>query len=123
MDPVAFPIEDVMTLLTGKIIGPRGAGGAFDIVFWMVHETIPEDVLPTVAAHCSHYIRRQYPDVAGAAKLARLDRDSVEQWLAKCRQRFGERLILYPFSPQAAVNLLLEVGVPGLAEELQAQGG
>ncbi len=93
-----FPIEDILTVTTGRPISRRGVSALYDLLGFLVGEVPFTHQIPRISKICAPYLLRQFPQLGGSEidqEIARLDRQiegATEDLLAQYRILFAWRV-------------------------------
>lgn len=86
-----FHIGDILSVTTGRLVSPRHIGGVYDILGWMVGESLMTHQLPRVSRECEPFLREQHPDLAAVQVPDDLrDEHAVMSWLSHMVSVHGE---------------------------------
>lgn len=82
-----FHLGDVLTVLTGRMLSPRGMDGVYDILDFLTGGSLLTHQLVRALSECRGPLLAQHPDLAGVdvPELAQ-----VAEWLDEQVARFGE---------------------------------
>ncbi len=106
-----FPLGDVLTITTGRLVSTRGIGAVYDILNYMTGDDLSTQQLPRAADECRPHLIAQHPqlgsplmDIAVADLDSRLSDnlsfcDAAEvvcDWLSVLTETYGETFPVEP---------------------------
>ena len=109
-----FHVGDILSITTGCIVSPRHMDGIYDILGWMVNESLMTHQLPRVSRECEAFLRETFPDLP--TTTPEFDGpESVFAWLASVEAEHGEtrevprlpRIDHTPIDPITELKLML----------------
>lgn len=74
----AFPTEDVLSTITGILIG--GIGGVYEVLNWMTGENVYTHQIPRISREAQPVVVAAHPELAAA--VAEADQVNPENWQA-----------------------------------------
>jgi len=84
-----FHIGDILSITTGALVSPRHIGGVYDILGWLVDESLFTHQLPRVARECEEFLIETFPDLPTEAPTL-TSKDEVFAWLDLMSAEHGE---------------------------------
>lgn len=85
-----FHIGDILSVTTGRLVSPRHIGGVYDILGWMVGESLMTHQLPRVSRECEPHLKAQHPDLNEIVVPDSVNsEESLLFWLAEQTERYG----------------------------------
>ncbi|MFJ8348945.1 hypothetical protein ACIQ9J_21805 [Streptomyces sp. NPDC094153] len=98
-DSRLFPLADVLTVTTGRLLSHRHMDGVYGILNYMTGESLFTHQLPRAADVCGPALLAQHPQLQGVAPPEGIDVADLKEWLASTEREYGEEL---PVAPLAA---------------------
>jgi hypothetical protein len=90
----AFPLADVLSITTGKLL-TRGDGAALDdILNWMTRDHLAWWQAPRATDACTEALTAQHPFLADLLPPADLDQPDLYAWLVAAEERHGRELTI-----------------------------
>lgn len=102
-----FPLGDVLSIVTGRIVSDRGVKAFYDILNHMTRDDLYSNQLPRVIGECKPWLLRWFPELS--IVLAPASQDSLSRWIASA-----------PTCPEEGVKMWLaelRMMQPALLEE------
>lgn len=115
-EPRAFPLADILSVTTGKLLSHRHIEGVYDILGFMTGESLMTHQLPRAADACRPSLIAQHPDLDGVDPTPDLDHDNLYVWLLDAERQYGSELLVAPVQPEqwqhkdALVELAEKIG-------------
>ncbi|MFJ7111769.1 hypothetical protein ACIQW4_01145 [Streptomyces albogriseolus] len=94
-----YPLADILTMTTGRLLSPRHMDGVYAIANYMTGDTLMTHQLPRAADACGPALLAQLPQLQGVEPPASIDVPDLMAWLANAEREHGEHL---PVAPLAA---------------------
>ena len=88
-----FHIGDVLTVVTGNVVSPRGLNGVYDILQFMIGDHLHSYEILSASRLCKPAILRQYPQLSSVTTDSVIDDASLGRLKAQA-QLFGETLLV-----------------------------
>lgn len=85
-----FHIGDILSITTGALVSPRHIGGVYDILGWLVDESLFTHQLPRVARECEGFLAETFPDLPTEAPDFHESEAEVFAWLDRMVTEHGE---------------------------------
>jgi hypothetical protein len=98
-DTKLFPLADILTVTTGRLLSRRHMDGLYDLLGFMTGDSLYTHQLPRAADACGPELLAQHPQLTGVAPAEDIDVPEVMAWLANAEHEYGEQL---PVSPLPA---------------------
>ncbi|MGA5372315.1 hypothetical protein ACPCSD_14705 [Streptomyces griseoincarnatus] len=95
----AYPLADILTMTTGRLLSPRHMDAVYDLANWMTGDNLMTHQLPRAADACGPALLAQHPQLQGVEPPADIDVPDLMAWLANAEREHGEHL---PVAPLAA---------------------
>jgi hypothetical protein len=96
-----FPLADILTMTTGRLLTTRGIGAVYDIANWLTGDNLFTHQLPRAADICGPALLDQHPQLQGVEPPADIDVPNLMAWLADAEREHGEHLPVAPLPPGA----------------------
>lgn len=97
MDTKAFPTHDVLSTITGRLIGE--IGGVYEMLNWMTGESVYTHQLPRIGREAQALLVSQRPELQQAVEEAeQVTRDNWRQWRAMWETRYGPTIAVPKFT-------------------------
>jgi hypothetical protein len=90
-----FPIGDILTVVTGRMVSPGGMGAVYGILNYLTGDNLYTHQLPRALDECRPWLLRWHPDLA-AADASGVDATNLDGWLDEQVARFGAERDLEP---------------------------
>lgn len=87
-----FPLADILTMTTGRLLSRRHMDGIYDIANWMTGDNLMTHQLPRAADACGPALLTQHPQLRDLEPPADLDVPDLMAWLANAERKHGEQL-------------------------------
>lgn len=98
MESRQFHLGDVLTVVTGRLLAPRGMAAVYDILCYMTQDDLYTHQLPRAREECAPDLLRQHPHLAEVT-LGEVSPDNVTQVLEGLSAEYGETLPVTPLPP------------------------
>jgi len=92
-----FHVGDVLSVTTGKLLGPNKMDGLYEILRHLCGESIYTHQIPRVLPQCGPLVLKQHPQLAAVTGDG-VTAESYQQWLAGVVAEFGELLDIEPLA-------------------------
>lgn len=93
METKEFPLADVMSATTGRLVSPRGIQGVYEVLNWMTGEGVFTHQLPRIGKEAALVVLAAHPQLAQAyIEAKKVNRDNWMEWSATWTERYGETL-------------------------------
>lgn len=96
-----FPLADILSMTTGRLLSRRHMDGIYNIADWMTGENLFTHQLPRAADTCGPALLDQHPQLRGVEPPADIDAPDLMVWLANVEREHGEQLPVVPLPPGA----------------------
>jgi hypothetical protein len=90
-----FPIGDILTVMTGRLVSAGGMGAVYGILNYLTGDNLYTYQLPRARRECRPWLLRWHPDLA-AADASGVDATNLAAWLDEQAARFGAERDLEP---------------------------
>lgn len=88
-----FPIDSVMSTLTGFLVSERGIVCVYEVLNWMTGESVMTHQIPRISREARPVLLAEYPDMQAAIDEAeQVNGDNWLDWLATWRERYGTEI-------------------------------
>lgn len=88
-----FPIDAVMSTLTGVLVSENGIGGVYEVLNWMTGESVYTHQIPRISHEARPVMIALYPDMQAAIEeAAHVNGQNWRQWLATWTDRYGAEI-------------------------------
>ncbi len=84
-----FPLEDVLSVVTGKLLSPSTTSHLYSILEFMTGDDVPAHQISHVMSECRHYLIKKY-----GLNVELSDFEDKENWLKKQIRIFGKKLLV-----------------------------
>lgn len=106
-----FHLGDILSVLTGRLVSPKGLQGYYDVINFMVGSILFTTQIPRAHEVCKPYLLNQLPQlgspeidfaVGELILMLKTDAGRVESkklilgWLAKLSAKYGEKFKVVP---------------------------
>ena len=92
-----FHVGDILSIITGRLVSPRGIEGVYDILGYMTNDTPYTTQLGRFGEECRPYLRQQFDEVLAAfyepPEEATQSTLSTYKWLGEMGHTLGESLL------------------------------
>lgn len=96
-----FPLGDILTLVTGKVVNRQGdAASVRALAAFMVHSPGLAHVMPSTVKVCRAEILKQHPRLGTVSLPMKQDKKSLLSWLIAQEAVFGSTLRICQLPPQ-----------------------
>lgn len=92
MDTTAFPLADVLSITTGRLLSRRHIDGMYTLLGHMTGHDLFTHQLPRAARECAPALLAQHPQLAGVTPPAGVDAFDLMAWLIEQERIYGEML-------------------------------
>ena len=90
-----FPLGEILTVTTGKLVARRMMDGVYDILNSMTGANLYTHQLPAAAEECRPFLLEQYPQL-GNIDDAVINKENVWEWLGEQEKIYGDKLPIKP---------------------------
>ncbi|MBB3411274.1 hypothetical protein FHT87_005227 [Rhizobium sp. BK316] len=88
-----FPIDAVMSTLTGFLVSESGIGCVYEVLNWMTGESVYTHQIPRISREARPVLLAEYPDMQGAIDEAKqVNGENWRDWLATWTERYGTEI-------------------------------
>jgi hypothetical protein len=91
-----FPLADILSMTTGRLLSRRHMDGIYEIADWMTGDNLMTHQLPRAADVCGPALLDQHPQLRDVQPPASLDAPDLMAWLADTEREHGEELPVAP---------------------------
>lgn len=98
-----FPLGDILSLLTGKLVSRTGIKGAGALVKYMVGQDLPMILRDTVCGECALELRKQFPHFDDSTE--KVDSENWEAWLTAREAFLGPEHEVSPLSEERRAEI------------------
>ncbi|MGW6292450.1 DUF7736 domain-containing protein [Streptomyces sp. NPDC055058] len=96
-----FPLADILTMTTGRLLSRRHMDGVYDIANHMTGDNLFTHQLPRAADACGPALLAQHPQLRDLAPPDDVDEAGLLTWLTATEQEHCEQLPVAPLPPGA----------------------
>ncbi|MFJ1653478.1 hypothetical protein ACIOC2_19225 [Streptomyces sp. NPDC088337] len=97
-DSRLFPLADVLTVTTGRLLSHRHMDGVYGILNYMTGESLFTHQLPRAADVCGPALLAQHAQLQGVKPPEDIDGADLKKWLANAEREYGEELPVAPLT-------------------------
>lgn len=115
-----FELGDILSITTSRLVSRRGMDGVYDILGFMVGESLFTHQLPRVRDEVAPFLLEQYPQLAEIEVPKRLDgKDKWMEWLSKMETKYGRVLSVEAIDPanHTHIDPMSELAMMGIPRE------
>lgn len=88
-----FPIDAVMSTITGILVSARGIGCVYEVLNWMTGGSVMTHQIPRISREATPVILALYPSMQTAIDEARqVNGENWRKWLATWTERYGAEI-------------------------------
>lgn len=92
-----FHLGDILSVITGRLLSPRGMEGVYDILNYMIGYNLFSHQLPRAERDCCPELLKQHPALADAIPPDNFRDDAhVKDWLSEMVSLYGDTLSVEP---------------------------
>lgn len=91
-----FHLGDVLAVITGRPLAPRGMEGVYDLLCFMTQDNLLTHQLPRARRECAACLLRQHPQLAGVRLPPIITPANLEDVLDVLCADYGEYLTVSP---------------------------
>ena len=84
-----FHIGDILSITTGKLVGPNHMDGIYKILDFMTGDELFTGQLPRASEECKPFLLKQMPWLIEIS-TEEVNQENWETWLAEIVQKYGE---------------------------------
>lgn len=89
----AFPIDAVMSTVTGILVCEDGIGCVYEVLNWMTGECVYTHQIPRISREAQHVLLGLHPEMQAAIDEAcQVNGENWRQWLATWTERYGAEI-------------------------------
>jgi hypothetical protein len=107
--PETFPLADVLTVTTGRLLSHDHMDGLYRILNYLTGDNLMTHQLGRAAETCRPALIRQHPWLADVAPPEDIDMPDLFAWLAAQESIHGDALILAPIADWRRVDPIGEL--------------
>lgn len=85
-----FHLGDILSVLTGKLLGPTGMDGVYAVLKHLSGTQVETHQVPRVMDETRPGLRKQFPQLNGVVPVNLSGADQYRDWLAQQVARYGE---------------------------------
>lgn len=104
-----FPLADILSVTTERLLSRRHMGGIYDILGYMTGESLMTHQLPRAADACKPVLLQQHPQLNNVAPSQDIDAPDLMAWLANAERVHGNTLLVCPVSTWEHQNPIEEL--------------
>ena len=97
-DTRSFPLADVLSVTTGKLLSRRHMDGIYEILSYMTGQSLFTHQLGDACDKATPALLAQHPDLAGVAPAADLDAPDLMAWLVEAERVHGDMIEVAPIA-------------------------
>lgn len=97
-EPRTFPLADVLSVTTPKLLSRRGMDGLTDLLNWMTDDRLEMWQLQRAADEAAPALVVQHPHLAGLVPPTGIDKADLYAWLVAAEQEHGSELAVQPLT-------------------------
>ena len=88
-----FPIDAVMSTVTGILVSEDGIGCVYEVLNWMTGESVYTHQIPRISREAVPVMLSLYPDMQAAIDEAeQVNGENWRDWLATWKGRYGDNI-------------------------------
>jgi hypothetical protein len=91
-----FPLADILSITTGRLLSRRHMDGIYDILNFMTGDNLMTHQLPRAAGACRGPLLEQHPQLDGVEPPDGIDVPDLMAWLTNAEREYGESLPVAP---------------------------
>lgn len=95
-EPRDFPLSDVLTVTTGRLLSRDGVDGVYRILQFLTGAPIFTHQIPDAIDHCHLPLLRQHPQLLDVVPTTNAQLAEIKTWLTEQEHIFGETLPVAP---------------------------
>lgn len=123
-----YPLADILTVTTGRLLSHRHMDGLYDLLGYMTGDNLFTHQLPRAADVCGPALLAQHPQLANVTPPDGLDAPDLMAWLTNTERQHGEQLPVAPLADGAwqhrnPIEELCDMVGPEKAFVVPADGG
>ncbi|RKD69019.1 hypothetical protein [Rhizobium sp. WW_1] len=89
----SFPIDAVMSTITGVLVSENGIGCIYEMLNWMTGDSVFTHQIPRISREAVPVMLAIYPEMQAAIDEAKqVNGDNWREWLTTWRQRYGDEI-------------------------------
>lgn len=97
METKAFPTHDVLSTITGRLMGE--IGGVYNVLNWMTGESVYTHQLPRIGREATPVVLALHPELAQAVEEAeQVNHKNWQAWRAMWETRYGPTITVPRFT-------------------------
>lgn len=104
-----FPLDDILSVTTGRLLSRRHMDGLYDLLNYMTGHDLFTHQLGRAADACAPALLAQHPQLADVQPPEGLDTADLMAWLVEQERTHGETLPVAPLPPSEPVNPIEEL--------------
>jgi hypothetical protein len=93
-----FPLGDVLSITTGRLLSPQGIGGVYEILNFITGDNLYTHQLPRACDECKPHLLKLFPKLASVDTTA-VTGDNWKAWLLDRVMEHGEILTIEAMAP------------------------
>lgn len=97
-DSRTFPLADVLSVTTEKLLSRRHMDGIYDILSYMTGQSLFTHQLPDACVKAKPALLAQHPQLANVCPPDGLDQPDLLAWLTDAEREYGEALEVRPLT-------------------------
>ncbi|MEV7364290.1 hypothetical protein [Streptomyces sp. NPDC091299] len=91
-----FPLADILTMTTGRLLSPRHMDAVYEIANWMTGDDLMTHQLVRATEACGPALLDQHPQLRDVQPPDGIDVPDLLAWLANAEREHGEQLPVAP---------------------------
>jgi hypothetical protein len=96
-----YPLADILSTTTGRLLSRRHMDGIYDLLSFMTGESLMTHQLPRAVDSCGPALLAQHPQLVDVAPPQDIDPPDLMAWLANAEREHGAQLPVTPLSAGA----------------------
>lgn len=96
-----YPLDDILTVTTGRLLSRRHMDGLYDLLDYMTGDSLMTHQLPRAADACSPALLAQHPQLRDVQPPQDIDASDLLAWVTDAERTYGETLPVAPLEPGA----------------------
>ena len=110
-DTKAFPTRDVLSTITGRLMGETG--GVYEVLSFMTGESVYTHQIPRICREAQPVLVAAHPELAAAIEEAKqVNPDNYLEWRGRWEARYGLAIDVPKFSAEAHESIVPTADLP-----------
>jgi hypothetical protein len=97
-DARAFPLADILSVTTGKLLSRRHMDGIYDILSYMTEQDLMTHQLGDACDKAKPALLEQYPQLTDVRPPDGLDKHDLMAWLSNAEREHGDAFEVQPLA-------------------------